>query len=89
MQAALGALALAAGIGAPPRHGEMLVLPLFRADIADTANWVTERGGRITHVAANGRNIIVYGWRDRLIWPALEHRALLIRVPDSLCTQSR
>jgi hypothetical protein len=37
------------------------------------------------HIAANGRDIIVNGQRDRLTWGALEHGALLIRVPGRLC----
>lgn len=81
----LAIVVLAVVIFAPPREGEMLVLPLAGASMADTSNWIIEHDGRIVSAGPFAGALIIFGTRDALAMPALAHGALLIALPDVFC----
>jgi hypothetical protein len=87
-QLAIAGIVLLAAVFAPPREGQMVVVPLLPMPFGPTINWVTAHHGRIVGRLNQGPMLMVFGRRADLLGPALAHGALLARLPATLCGTS-
>jgi hypothetical protein len=88
VQLAVAGFVLLAAVFAPPREGEMVVVPILPLPLGPTVNWVAAHHGRILGRLNQGPMLMVYGRRADLLGPALAHGALLARLPSALCGPS-
>lgn len=91
-QLAIAGIVLLAAVFAPPREGEMVVVPILPqmlpVPLGPTINWVSAHHGRIVGRLSQGPLLMVFGRRADLLGPALAHGALLARLPGALCGKS-
>ena len=87
-QLAIAAFVLLAAVFAPPRVGEMAVMPIVPLSFGQTIDWVTTHHGRTVGRLKRVPLLMVFGHRSDLLGPAIAHGALLVRLPSALCGRS-